>query len=156
MPLLSYIDLFGHDIIKDLQQFLEYLVHFCSVSVSAAGVCVNFLHARRWVWYFSFINRHFQTLKNLYGKQIIVNLLGAKEGEHMLSKAFQVSMTILLRYVSLEFACLWWILYIGFNNQSRSAMLWSNYHLQLKLYFIIKALLKIHKVKWIFKSSICN
>ncbi|NWV66278.1 SYNJ1 protein, partial [Malurus elegans] len=36
-------------------------------------------------------DRHFQTLKNLYGKQIIVNLLGAKEGEHMLSKAFQVS-----------------------------------------------------------------
>ncbi|XP_063006360.1 synaptojanin-1 isoform X7 [Melospiza melodia melodia] len=34
-------------------------------------------------------DRHFQTLKNLYGKQIIVNLLGAKEGEHMLSKAFQ-------------------------------------------------------------------
>ncbi|NXM00607.1 SYNJ1 protein, partial [Tyrannus savana] len=36
-------------------------------------------------------DRHFQTLKNLYGKQIIVNLLGSKEGEHMLSKAFQVS-----------------------------------------------------------------
>ncbi|NXY16814.1 SYNJ1 protein, partial [Atrichornis clamosus] len=36
-------------------------------------------------------DRHFQTLKSLYGKQIIVNLLGAKEGEHMLSKAFQVS-----------------------------------------------------------------
>ncbi|KAM7065803.1 synaptojanin-1 isoform 3-T5 [Acridotheres tristis] len=34
-------------------------------------------------------DRHFQTLKNLYGKQLIVNLLGAKEGEHMLSKAFQ-------------------------------------------------------------------
>ncbi|XP_068000618.1 synaptojanin-1 isoform X4 [Melanerpes formicivorus] len=34
-------------------------------------------------------DRHFQTLKNLYGKQIIVNLLGSKEGEHMLSKAFQ-------------------------------------------------------------------
>ncbi|XP_048790067.1 synaptojanin-1 isoform X7 [Lagopus muta] len=34
-------------------------------------------------------DRHFRTLKNLYGKQIIVNLLGAKEGEHMLSKAFQ-------------------------------------------------------------------
>uniref|UniRef100_A0A8C0GPS2 Synaptojanin-1 n=1 Tax=Chelonoidis abingdonii TaxID=106734 RepID=A0A8C0GPS2_CHEAB len=34
-------------------------------------------------------DRHFQTLKNVYGKQIIVNLLGAKEGEHMLSKAFQ-------------------------------------------------------------------
>ncbi|XP_043364547.1 synaptojanin-1 isoform X11 [Dermochelys coriacea] len=34
-------------------------------------------------------DRHFRTLKNVYGKQIIVNLLGAKEGEHMLSKAFQ-------------------------------------------------------------------
>ncbi|XP_058042198.1 synaptojanin-1 [Ahaetulla prasina] len=34
-------------------------------------------------------DRHFHTLKNLYGKQIIVNLLGSKEGEHMLSKAFQ-------------------------------------------------------------------
>nr|XP_019585750.1 PREDICTED: synaptojanin-1 isoform X8 [Rhinolophus sinicus] len=34
-------------------------------------------------------DRHFRTLKNLYGKQIIINLLGSKEGEHMLSKAFQ-------------------------------------------------------------------
>uniref|UniRef100_A0A8D0H3M2 Synaptojanin-1 n=1 Tax=Sphenodon punctatus TaxID=8508 RepID=A0A8D0H3M2_SPHPU len=34
-------------------------------------------------------DRHFCTLKNIYGKQIIVNLLGPKEGEHMLSKAFQ-------------------------------------------------------------------
>lgn len=38
-----------------------------------------------------FVNRHFRTLKDLYGKQIVVNLLGSKEGEHMLSKAFQVS-----------------------------------------------------------------
>ncbi|ELW62045.1 Synaptojanin-1 [Tupaia chinensis] len=35
-------------------------------------------------------DRHFRTLKNLYGKQIVVNLLGSKEGEHMLSKAFQM------------------------------------------------------------------
>ncbi|XP_014390683.1 PREDICTED: synaptojanin-1 [Myotis brandtii] len=34
-------------------------------------------------------DRHFRTLKNLYGKQIVINLLGSKEGEHMLSKAFQ-------------------------------------------------------------------
>ncbi|XP_077198680.1 synaptojanin-1 isoform X8 [Paroedura picta] len=34
-------------------------------------------------------DRHFHTLKNIHGKQIIVNLLGSKEGEHMLSKAFQ-------------------------------------------------------------------
>ncbi|XP_051871302.1 synaptojanin-1 isoform X7 [Pristis pectinata] len=34
-------------------------------------------------------DRHFRTLKKLYGKQTIINLLGVKEGEHMLSKAFQ-------------------------------------------------------------------
>uniref|UniRef100_A0A7N6A4A8 Synaptojanin-1 n=1 Tax=Anabas testudineus TaxID=64144 RepID=A0A7N6A4A8_ANATE len=33
--------------------------------------------------------RHFTALRRLYGKQVIVNLLGSKEGEHMLSKAFQ-------------------------------------------------------------------
>nr|XP_015197390.1 PREDICTED: synaptojanin-1 isoform X2 [Lepisosteus oculatus] len=33
--------------------------------------------------------RHFSTLRRLYGKQVIVNLLGMKEGEHMLSKGFQ-------------------------------------------------------------------
>ncbi|XP_073769663.1 synaptojanin-1 isoform X8 [Danio rerio] len=33
--------------------------------------------------------RHFSALKRLYGKQLIINLLGMKEGEHMLSKAFQ-------------------------------------------------------------------
>lgn len=34
--------------------------------------------------------RHFTALRRLYGKQVIINLLGSKEGEHMLSKAFQV------------------------------------------------------------------
>ncbi|KAG9486181.1 hypothetical protein GDO78_008983 [Eleutherodactylus coqui] len=34
-------------------------------------------------------DRHFQTLKRLYGRQVVVNLLGSKEGEAMLSKAFQ-------------------------------------------------------------------
>ncbi len=34
--------------------------------------------------------RHFAALRRLYGKQVIINLLGSKEGEHMLSKAFQV------------------------------------------------------------------
>ncbi|XP_053561148.1 synaptojanin-1 [Bombina bombina] len=34
-------------------------------------------------------DRHFQTLKRLYGKQVVVNLLGSKEGESMLSRAFQ-------------------------------------------------------------------
>uniref|UniRef100_A0A3Q3EWH6 Synaptojanin-1 n=1 Tax=Kryptolebias marmoratus TaxID=37003 RepID=A0A3Q3EWH6_KRYMA len=33
--------------------------------------------------------RHFSALRRLYGKQVIINLLGGKEGEHMLSKAFQ-------------------------------------------------------------------
>ncbi|TRY99271.1 hypothetical protein DNTS_022825 [Danionella cerebrum] len=33
--------------------------------------------------------RHFSALRRLYGKQLIINLLGTKEGEHMLSKAFQ-------------------------------------------------------------------
>ncbi|CAB1458037.1 unnamed protein product [Pleuronectes platessa] len=33
--------------------------------------------------------RHFTALRRLYGKQVILNLLGSKEGEHMLSKAFQ-------------------------------------------------------------------
>ncbi|XP_069395615.1 synaptojanin-1 isoform X13 [Paralichthys olivaceus] len=33
--------------------------------------------------------RHFSALRRLYGKQVIINLLGSKEGEHMLSKAFQ-------------------------------------------------------------------
>ncbi|KAI1903398.1 hypothetical protein AGOR_G00026770 [Albula goreensis] len=33
--------------------------------------------------------RHFSALRKLYGKQVIINLLGMKEGEHMLSKAFQ-------------------------------------------------------------------
>ncbi|XP_061818830.2 synaptojanin-1 isoform X4 [Nerophis lumbriciformis] len=33
--------------------------------------------------------RHFTALRSLYGKQVIINLLGSKEGEHMLSKAFQ-------------------------------------------------------------------
>uniref|UniRef100_A0A4W3IK78 Synaptojanin-1 n=1 Tax=Callorhinchus milii TaxID=7868 RepID=A0A4W3IK78_CALMI len=34
-------------------------------------------------------DRHLRALKQQYGKQIIINLLGVKEGEHMLSKAFQ-------------------------------------------------------------------
>lgn len=37
-----------------------------------------------------FLSRHFSALRRLYGKQVIINLLGMKEGEHMLSKAFQV------------------------------------------------------------------
>ncbi|XP_042621052.1 synaptojanin-1-like isoform X9 [Cyprinus carpio] len=33
--------------------------------------------------------RHFGALRRLYGRQVIINLLGMKEGENMLSKAFQ-------------------------------------------------------------------
>lgn len=36
-------------------------------------------------------DRHMSMLKKFYGKQVIVNLLGSKEGEHMLSQAYQVS-----------------------------------------------------------------
>lgn len=41
--------------------------------------------------YLCLLPRHFTALRRLYGKQVIINLLGSKEGEHMLSKAFQVS-----------------------------------------------------------------
>lgn len=41
--------------------------------------------------YLCLLSRHFTALRRLYGKQVIINLLGSKEGEHMLSKAFQVS-----------------------------------------------------------------
>lgn len=40
------------------------------------------------------LSRHFTALRRLYGKQVIINLLGSKEGEHMLSKAFQVRGTV--------------------------------------------------------------
>ena len=35
--------------------------------------------------------RHLGMLKELYGDQVLVNLLGRKEGEHMLSQAYTVS-----------------------------------------------------------------
>ena len=35
-------------------------------------------------------DRHLTLQKQHYGEQVIVNLLGLKEGEHMLSQAFQV------------------------------------------------------------------
>lgn len=34
--------------------------------------------------------RHLVMIKQLYGEQVLINLLGRKEGEHMLSQAFQV------------------------------------------------------------------
>uniref|UniRef100_A0A8C1ILH2 phosphoinositide 5-phosphatase n=1 Tax=Cyprinus carpio TaxID=7962 RepID=A0A8C1ILH2_CYPCA len=36
-----------------------------------------------------FWEQHFGALRRLYGRQVIINLLGMKEGENMLSKAFQ-------------------------------------------------------------------
>ena len=36
--------------------------------------------------------RHFNLLKQRYGDQVAINLLGIKEGEHMLSQHYQVSM----------------------------------------------------------------
>ena len=38
-------------------------------------------------------DRHLCLLKQLYGEQAIVNLLGVKEGEHMLSQAYHVCVT---------------------------------------------------------------
>jgi hypothetical protein len=35
-------------------------------------------------------DRHLSSLKQQYGEQVIVNTLGIKEGEHLLSQAFQV------------------------------------------------------------------
>ena len=34
--------------------------------------------------------RHLNSIKQKYGEQVMVNLLGTKEGEHMLSQAFHV------------------------------------------------------------------
>ena len=35
--------------------------------------------------------RHLTLLKERYGEQVVINLLGNKEGEHMLSQQFQVN-----------------------------------------------------------------
>lgn len=48
--------------------------------------------------------RHLVTIKQLYGEQVIINLLGRKEGEHMLSQAFQVERILVIRsYMMLHF-----------------------------------------------------
>lgn len=36
-------------------------------------------------------DRHFQLLRQRYGDIVVLNLLGIKEGEHMLSQQYQVS-----------------------------------------------------------------
>lgn len=35
-------------------------------------------------------DRHFQLLRQRYGDIVVLNLLGIKEGEHMLSQQYQV------------------------------------------------------------------
>lgn len=40
--------------------------------------------------------RHLELQKKRYGEQVIVNLLGMKEGEHMLSQQFQVGTFLLV------------------------------------------------------------
>lgn len=39
-------------------------------------------------------DRHLTLQKQQYGQQVIVNLLGRKEGEHMLSEAFYVRLSV--------------------------------------------------------------
>uniref|UniRef100_A0A8C9VZ70 Synaptojanin-1 n=1 Tax=Scleropages formosus TaxID=113540 RepID=A0A8C9VZ70_SCLFO len=53
------------------------------------GIQVTRVSHSRELWCVPILNRHFSALRRLYGKQLIINLLGMKEGEHMLSKAFQ-------------------------------------------------------------------
>lgn len=36
-------------------------------------------------------DRHFSMVKRRYGKQVIVNLLGSKEGEHVLTQMYKVN-----------------------------------------------------------------
>lgn len=36
-------------------------------------------------------DRHLNMIKDLYGDQVLINLLGKKEGEHMLSQAYVVT-----------------------------------------------------------------
>lgn len=36
-------------------------------------------------------DRHLNMIKDLYGDQVLINLLGRKEGEHLLSQAYVVS-----------------------------------------------------------------
>ncbi|MGH0120517.1 UNVERIFIED_CONTAM: hypothetical protein FKN15_016363 [Acipenser sinensis] len=61
---------------------------------SSSGVSLDLsLNAHRRIKEDTTDNRffwHFSTLGRLYGKQVIINLLGAKEGENMLSKAFMM------------------------------------------------------------------
>ena len=44
------------------------------------------------------MDRHLRMVKQQYGNQVIINLLGCKEGESMLSQAFQVGSLLLHPY----------------------------------------------------------
>lgn len=59
------------------------------LNVGAPLVCDDLIDICN-TYYVNVFSRHFTALRRLYGKQVIINLLGSKEGEHMLSKAFQV------------------------------------------------------------------
>ena len=48
------------------------------------------------------MDRHLRMVKQQYGNQVIINLLGCKEGESMLSQAFQVGSLLLLHPDSVQ------------------------------------------------------
>ena len=60
--------------------------------------------------------RHFNLLKQRYGEQAAVNLLGIKEGEHMLSQHYQVD-TNIVHACRIVYASISYILWLVFVNQ---------------------------------------
>lgn len=50
-------------------------------------------------------DNHISMIKQLYGEQVMINLLGRKEGEHMLSQAFEVSSEIMSIKWNVEVLC---------------------------------------------------
>ena len=59
-----------------------------------ARVCILPLIKLLFIFHFS---RHLTMVKAHYGDQVIVNLLGSKEGEDMLSKSFQVKQFVSIK-----------------------------------------------------------
>ena len=55
------------------------------------------------LFFLCYVFRHFSTLRNLYGQQLLVNLLGTKEGENTLSIAYQVRSIKYVSWVDLNF-----------------------------------------------------
>ena len=53
--------------------------------------CVLIYHTLRTFLMVFFFFRHLTSLKHEYGQQLLINLLGSKEGENTLSVAYQVS-----------------------------------------------------------------